>query len=255
VTDDESIYVRRARTIVEHMLSREKFLFTVSPQVTGQGASSRLTGPCAPVSELAALYEISGRQSPVLLRLAEEFYGKTRTLNLDDPVRGDIWQNALALYRASGDAKWLEKARAGADRYIQERIATPQADFSDPASRGWFFWTSYTPNWMELFELFAATAATVGRDLRRPAPGSNVVGSTDMGNVSYEVPGIHPMLRVAPPGVSIHTPEFARYAAGPEGDEAVIDGAKAMAMTVLDLWLDPAAMAQVSATFVDHRPG
>ena len=70
-----------------------------------------------------------------------------------------------------------------------------------------------------------------------------------MGNVSYRVPSIHPMIRVSPPNVSIHSPEFAGYAAGPEGDRAVLDGAKAMAMTVVDLWLRPDAMAQVREGF------
>jgi hypothetical protein len=60
-----------------------------------------------------------------------------------------------------------------------------------------------------------------------------------MGDVSHVVPSIHPLLAVAPPGVSIHTPEFAEHARGPAGDRAVIDGAKAMAATVLDCWLDP----------------
>jgi len=63
------------------------------------------------------------------------------------------------------------------------------------------------------------------------------VGSTDMGNVSHAVPSIHPMIAVAPPGVSIHTPEFALHAAGEAGDRAVLDGAKALVATVLDRWL------------------
>jgi hypothetical protein len=46
------------------------------------------------------------------------------------------------------------------------------------------------------------------------------------------------MIQVAPPGVPIHTPAFAGFAGGPEGDRAVIDGAKALAWTVADLWLD-----------------
>jgi metal-dependent amidase/aminoacylase/carboxypeptidase family protein len=75
------------------------------------------------------------------------------------------------------------------------------------------------------------------------------VGSTDMGNVSYEVPSIHPMIAVSPPHISIHTPEFAAYAAGEPGDAAVLDGAKAMAMTVADLWLKPGAIDEVTAAF------
>ena len=87
-------------------------------------------------------------------------------------------------------------------------------------------------------ERYRANAEALGRIVRPPSPEGRVVGSTDMGNVSYEVPAIHPMIQVAPPGVPIHTPAFAGFAGGPEGDRAVIDGAKALAFTVADLWLD-----------------
>ena len=39
--------------------------------------------------------------------------------------------------------------------------------------------------------------------------------------------------------MSIHSQEFASYTASGDGDAAVIDGAKALAMTVADLWLRP----------------
>jgi amidohydrolase len=87
-------------------------------------------------------------------------------------------------------------------------------------------------------ERYRANAEALGRTVRAPSPNGRVVGSTDMGNVSYELPAIHPMIRVAPPGVPIHTPAFAGFAVGPDGDRAVIDGAKALAFTVADLWLD-----------------
>jgi metal-dependent amidase/aminoacylase/carboxypeptidase family protein len=63
-------------------------------------------------------------------------------------------------------------------------------------------------------------------------------GSTDMGNVSHRVPSIHPMLAVAPAGVIIHNAEFAKWAASDKGDQAVIDGAKALAFTALDVMSD-----------------
>ena len=100
-----------------------------------------------------------------------------------------------------------------------------------------------------LLDLFAANAAALGRHLAEPDADTAVLGSTDMGNVSYEVPSIHPMLAVSPPDVPIHTTEFARSAAGPAGGAAVLDGARAMAMTVADLWLRPEALEQVRAAF------
>ncbi len=83
---------------------------------------------------------------------------------------------------------------------------------------------------------YAANSARLGREIREPDGSSRVVGSTDMGNVSYLVPSIHPMIKVAPDGVPIHTPDFAGFAITEAADRAVLDGAKAMAMTVVDLW-------------------
>ncbi len=102
-----------------------------------------------------------------------------------------------------------------------------------------------------LVDLFSANAERTGRRLADPSAAAGVVGSTDMGNVSYVVPSIHPMLAVAPRGVSIHTPEFTAYARGEEGDRAVLDGARAMAMTVADLWLDPTRVDAAKASFTE----
>ena len=93
-----------------------------------------------------------------------------------------------------------------------------------------------------LMDFYARNASSMGRIVREPKSSAAVLGSTDMGNVSYAVPSIHPMIKVAPERVAIHTPEFAHYAESESGDQAVLDGAKIMAMTVADLWLDPNAL-------------
>jgi amidohydrolase len=87
-----------------------------------------------------------------------------------------------------------------------------------------------------LLACYEANAARFGRVSEDPDLDGAVVGSTDMGNVSHEVPSIHPMVAVAPRGVGIHTTEFARHARGRGGDAAVLDAAKAMACTAVDLW-------------------
>jgi amidohydrolase len=97
--------------------------------------------------------------------------------------------------------------------------------------------------------VYAANATALGRPPATPGDSFSVVGSTDMGNVSYEVPSIHPMIKVSPAHVSIHTPEFAGFAAGPEGDAAVLDGAKALAMTIADLWMRPDVLDAATAAF------
>lgn len=84
---------------------------------------------------------------------------------------------------------------------------------------------------------YADNMKVLGRDPQDPVrAGHQVVGSTDLGNVSYLLPAIHPMVKVAPSGVAIHTEEFARYARSESGDLGVLDGAKALAMTAIDLW-------------------
>ncbi|WP_460490743.1 M20 family metallopeptidase, partial [Corynebacterium nasicanis] len=44
----------------------------------------------------------------------------------------------------------------------------------------------------------------------------SLAASTDFGNVSQLVPGIHPMIKVAPADVALHTADFATWAAGAE---------------------------------------
>ncbi len=107
-----------------------------------------------------------------------------------------------------------------------------------------------------MVQSYVANALRVGRTVGDPRTlGRRVVGSTDMGNISYLVPSIHPMIQVAPSGVAIHTVDFARWAASADGDRAVIDGAKAMAMTIIDLWCEPNLMDSVKASFAQRPTG
>ncbi len=97
--------------------------------------------------------------------------------------------------------------------------------------------------------LYAANADALGRPVTEPHGDVAVVGSTDMGNVSYLVPSIHPMIAAAPSGLPIHTPEFASHARSESGDRAVVDGAVALAWTVADLWAADGALEAVQTEF------
>jgi len=55
--------------------------------------------------------------------------------------------------------------------------------------------------------------------------------STDMANVSLVVPSIHPLLAIPTHGAVNHQPEFTAACITPEADQAVIDGALALART------------------------
>ena len=65
------------------------------------------------------------------------------------------------------------------------------------------------------------------------------LGSTDMGNVTQVMPGIHPIVGIDAGGASVHQPGFTAAAAGPSADKAVIEGAIMLARTVVRLAESP----------------
>ncbi|HET6222823.1 MAG TPA: M20 family metallopeptidase [Dongiaceae bacterium] len=103
---------------------------------------------------------------------------------------------------------------------------------------------------LPLAHAFQANAESLGRVfITRDHPAYARAGSTDMGNVSHYVPSIHPNLASAPPECVIHNPEFARWAGSEMGDQAAIDGAKALAMTAIDFFTDAALRSEVKTAF------
>jgi amidohydrolase len=64
-------------------------------------------------------------------------------------------------------------------------------------------------------------------------------GSTDMANVSHEVPTIHPYLQIAPRGTPWHSREAAAHAGGADGDAVLSKAIRILAGTALDLLADP----------------
>ena len=102
-----------------------------------------------------------------------------------------------------------------------------------------------------LLDSYAENSTSLGRPLTSAFMPGTGGGSTDMGNVSYLTPTIHQMLQVSPRGVSLHSPQFAEYTASAQADKAVLDGAKIMAMTVIDLWTKPDLQQKVRSAFGD----
>ena len=65
-------------------------------------------------------------------------------------------------------------------------------------------------------------------------------GSTDMGNVSLQLPSIHPLIGINSAPAVNHQPEFTAACATPDADRAVVDGALAMAWSAIDIAGDAA---------------
>jgi amidohydrolase len=81
----------------------------------------------------------------------------------------------------------------------------------------------------------------VGDDVEAALP----LGSTDMGNITQVMPGIHPIVGIDADGASVHQPGFAAAAARPSADKAVIEGAIMLARTVVTLAETPAERGRV----------
>ena len=101
---------------------------------------------------------------------------------------------------------------------------------------------------LTLARLFIENMGLLGRQVEMENPDQSF-GSTDMGNVSRLVPGVHPSVAVAPAGVSIHSPRFAAAAASETGIEGMIDAAKALALMVVDLLASPGTVARAGEEF------
>lgn len=100
-----------------------------------------------------------------------------------------------------------------------------------------------------LANLFSSNLEALGRKVR-VFRGEAGLASTDMGNVSQQVPSIHPNIGIVSPEVGEHTPEFAGAAASEDGHRGLLDAAKAMAMTVLDLLGDRDILAKTKEEFL-----
>jgi len=91
---------------------------------------------------------------------------------------------------------------------------------------------------MTLARLFKKNMDALGR--RIPLGDASLwAGSTDVGNVSRLAPTIQPLVAIAPEDVMLHSPEFAAAAATPEALDGMLDAARAMAMTAVDVLAGP----------------
>jgi amidohydrolase len=87
---------------------------------------------------------------------------------------------------------------------------------------------------------WVANAAAYGIVDQGPDPNS---GSTDMGNVSWVCPTIHPDLSIAPEGTPGHSILFRDAAATPTADATTLLAATLVAQTAYELFADPELVA------------
>jgi amidohydrolase len=191
--------------------------------VLGYNAVAALRQHIAPTDRIHGVFPKAGEKPNIVPdHTVAEWYVRSATIESLQPLKARV----LAC---------LEAGAAAAGCRIEVQPTCPE--YSDLRTN------------RVMIDLYRANSEALGRPLADPNASNRVVASTDMGNVSYLVPSIHPMIAVGPPDVPLHSAEFARWAGSEAGDRAVIDGAKAMAMTVVDLWLTEGALGEVRAAF------
>lgn len=99
-----------------------------------------------------------------------------------------------------------------------------------------------------LDEVLGDELTEVGEDVVREKRKGK--GSTDAGNISYEVPTAHGHIKIGPEGLPGHTVEFREAAKSELGDQAIITGAKALAATGYRLLTDQTLLEEVKK---DHQ--
>jgi amidohydrolase len=97
-----------------------------------------------------------------------------------------------------------------------------------------------------LTNAYQTNAESLGRPVRPVSDrAKKAAGSTDMGNVSQQIPSIHPMIGLGRDAGVIHSHDFSVAARSEVGDEAVVDGAITLASTIVDAALDEQIRSQL----------
>jgi len=129
----------------------------------------------------------------------------------------------------------IERFRAMADAAAQSSGCTVELSI-DPLNRCRTMINN--PTLLEIWRRHLADAGVADDPIDPNA------GSTDMANVSHEVPTIHPYLQIAPRGTPGHSREFAIRAGGEDGDRMLPRAIRVLAATAMDLVNDPNLVAR-----------
>jgi amidohydrolase len=100
-----------------------------------------------------------------------------------------------------------------------------------------------------ILELMEANYRSLGLDVKPPLPHPRA--STDMGNISQVAPSVHGYIKIGEPDVigNTHSPGFAPQTVTEAAHQAILNGAKAMAMTAVDLLSRPDRLAEAKCLF------
>jgi metal-dependent amidase/aminoacylase/carboxypeptidase family protein len=150
------------------------------------------------------------------------------------------------------------RTRADDSEYLTQVVerVVACAEGAAKATRCRLEWKEYMPGYENtlpnavLLDLMVANMQSLGLQVttKRRRGGR---GSTDFGNVSRRVPGIEARLAITPqidtPG---HSVEFREAAGSEHGRQAMLHAAKSLAMTAIDLLVDPDNLRRAREAFL-----
>ncbi|MEI2367755.1 M20 family metallopeptidase [Niallia circulans] len=142
--------------------------------------------------------------------------------------------------------KLVEKVKQCAEGAALQTGATVKSSFYE------FSYDDMITN-QTLSDLFTKQLVDLGvepSEIQEQRDGS---GSLDMGNVSQVVPSIHPYVKICNEAYACHTHEFREAAMSDQGRDAMILGAKSMALTGLEILTNKELLAEIKAEFIKTK--
>ncbi|WP_223699924.1 M20 family metallopeptidase [Sutcliffiella deserti] len=100
-----------------------------------------------------------------------------------------------------------------------------------------------------LSNVFTDSLVELGVEAEEISESRDGAGSLDMGNVSLVVPSIHPYIKICEERYTCHTPEFRDAALSEQGKNAMILGAKAMALASYKVLKEAELLKQIKEEF------
>ena len=161
VKDDLSLFTNIARPTLEYMLSRTGTLFPQSD--TNDPPNSAMGGWITSAyggSDLASVYQLSGKRCTVVSQLVQPTLQTTAVINNLGSMKTALAE-LLSNYRITGNVSYLNAARTTATNYIALRINQQPTGAAD--SEGSFF-PQISPTWNLMNEMYDETGDPVYRD-------------------------------------------------------------------------------------------
>ncbi len=165
-----------------------------------------------------------------------------QTFTQETIIAGIITKGGTAPNIVTDEAEGKFTIRALSSHYLEETVIPAVRRLADGialATNTRVETVHYEPlfkeliNDPELMKFFQENMTLLGEKITLLEP-NDADGSTDVGNVSHAAPTIHPDIFIGS-SLSAHTPEFAAATGSPYAQERLLIGAKAMAMTAIDL--------------------